>query len=142
MYESLDREFGFDVDVCANDANHKHPRYWTVKDDGLSKDWSGLKCFMNPPYGRPIAGWMRKAVESALGGGALVVAVIPCRTDTRWWGDCMRANEIRLIRGRLHYNDGPEASPFPSCIVVWDGRQEAPERPVLRWVDVTGEAVA
>ncbi len=69
LYESLDREFGFDVDVCANDANHKHPRYWTVKEDGLSKDWSGLKCFMNPPYGRPIAGWMRKAVESARGGG-------------------------------------------------------------------------
>lgn len=54
----------------------------------------------------------------------------------------MRANEIRLIRGRLHYNDGPEAPPFPSCIVIWDERQEAPERPVLRWVDVTGEAVA
>lgn len=130
LYDALDREFRFDVDVCAHEGNHKHERYWTVEDDGLKQDWSGLTCFMNPPYGRTIGQWIHKAAESA-SQGAVVVAVIPCRTDARWWGDVMRASEIRLIKGRLHYNDNPQGAPFPSCIVVWG----TPRVPVISWVD-------
>lgn len=131
LYDALDREFGFDIDVCANESNHKHERYWTIEDDGLKQNWAGLTCFMNPPYGRTIGDWIRKAAESA-SKGAVVVAVIPCRTDARWWADVMKASEIRLIKGRLHYNDGPQTAPFPSCIVIWG----TPHAPVVSWVDL------
>ncbi len=142
LYDNLDAEFHFEIDLCANEVNHKHPRYWTIEDDSLAQSWDGLVAYGNFPYGRGLPAWTSKAADSALRGGALIVALIPCRTDTRWWGDCMKANEIRLIRGRLHYNDGVDAAPFPSCIIVWDGTKEKPDHPELKWVDVEGRAVA
>lgn len=69
LYDTLNREFRFDVDVCAHEGNHKHEVYWTVEDDGLAQDWSGKTCFMNPPYGREIGAWVQKAAESAERGG-------------------------------------------------------------------------
>lgn len=132
LFDALDGEFRFDVDVCAHEGNRKCETYWTLEDDGLAQDWTGKRCFMNPPYGRTIGAWVRKAADSASeGGGTVVVGLLPCRTDAKWWGDVMRASEIRLIRGRLRYSDGPQAAPFPSCIVVWG----TPRVPVIRWVD-------
>lgn len=69
LYDALDREFSFDVDVCAHEGNHKHERWWGVEQDGLAQDWTGLTCFMNPPYGRGIGDWIRKAADSAAQGG-------------------------------------------------------------------------
>lgn len=80
LYQSLDREFSFDVDVCAHQGNHKHERYWSIEDDGLSQDWAGMRCYMNPPYGREIGAWVRKAADSAQGGGGGLL-----------WSDCFRA---------------------------------------------------
>ena len=136
LFDSLDEEVGgFDVDAAANHENHKCERYWTVEEDGLVQDWSGRKVFVNPPYGVAMPAWMRKCADSAE-RGATVYAVIPCRTDARWWADVMRATEIRLIRGRLHYNDGKQAAPFPSCIVVWTPHgPDNGSSPALSWVD-------
>lgn len=120
LFDDLNAEFHFDVDVSANESNHKCEKYWTIEDDGLAQDWTGLRCFMNPPYGRTIGKWIKKARESVeRGGGTVVVAVIPCRTDTKWWDDVMCASEVRLIRGRLKYGDGKDPAPFPSCVVIW-----------------------
>lgn len=67
FYDKLNAEFGFETDVCATAENAKCPRYFTQADDGLAQDWTGT-CWMNPPYGREIGKWMRKAYESAQGG--------------------------------------------------------------------------
>ena len=89
-------------------------------------EWHGT-VFMNPPYGRQIGFWIKKAWDSAQ-QGATVVCLIPCRTDTRWWHDyVMKAKEIRFIRGRLkftHENGVVNSAPFPSCVVVFQGVEE------------------
>lgn len=75
---------------------------------------------MNPPYGRKIGSWVKKAKEAARQGKATVVCLLPARTDTAWWHDyVMKADEIRLIRGRLKFGDGKGNAPFPSAIVVF-----------------------
>lgn len=75
---------------------------------------------MNPPYGRQIGNWVKKAKETARQGKATVVCLLPARTDTAWWHDyVMKADEIRLIRGRLKFGDGKGSAPFPSAIVVF-----------------------
>ena len=60
LFEALDREFGFDLDVCATADNAKCARYYTPEQDGLKQRWEGA-CWMNPPYGRDIGKWIRKA---------------------------------------------------------------------------------
>ena len=120
-YAALDAEFRFTLDPCASVANHKCPDYYTKEDDGLTKDWSGHRVFVNPPYGRAISAWIKKCSDEAKKPGTLVVALLPARTDTRWFHDHVngKARELRFLRGRLHYNDAPNAAPFPSMIVVF-----------------------
>lgn len=108
----------FDVDVCATKENTKADMYWTKEDDGLSQDWSDLKCWMNPPYGREIGKWVKKAYESAQ-GGALVVCLLPARTDTKWWHEYCMKGEVLFIRGRLKFGESKNSVPFPSAVVIF-----------------------
>jgi len=72
---------------------------------------------MNPPYGRVIGDWMRKAYEESQ-RGALVVCLVPARTDTAWWHDYAAKGDVTFIRGRLKFGDGKNSAPFPSALVV------------------------
>ena len=119
-FAALDREFGFTLDVCALPENAKCERYFTPADDGLSRPWEGV-CWMNPPYGRTIARWMAKAVESAA-AGATVVCLVPARTDTAWWHDYAVKGEIRFLRGRLKFGGAQQPAPFPSAVVIFRGQ--------------------
>lgn len=67
FFDKLNEEFGFDLDVCATAENAKCQKFFTKKDNGLSRKWTGM-CWMNPPYGREIGKWVQKAYESSLWG--------------------------------------------------------------------------
>src|SRR5690606_4287150 len=96
------------------------------------KSWADETVFMNPPYGRVIADWIRKAYEEAQ-AGALVVALIPARTDTRYWHEyVMKAAEIRLVKGRLKFGNSRDSAPFPSAVVIWrKGHEGVPKLSVM-----------
>jgi phage N-6-adenine-methyltransferase len=119
FFEAVDKVYHFDLDVCATHANAKCERYFTKEVDGLSQIWSGV-CWMNPPYGREISLWVRKAYESALEAGTVVVCLLPARTDTKWWHNYViaRAERICFIRGRLRFS-GKGPAPFPSALIVF-----------------------
>lgn len=119
LFNRLNKEFNFTLDVCASEENAKCPKYYTKEEDAMKKEWGGV-IWMNPPYGRRIGNWVKKAKETAQQGKATVVCLLPARTDTAWWHDyVMKADEIRLIRGRLKFGDGKGSAPFPSAIVVF-----------------------
>lgn len=109
--------FGFDLDVCATPKNAKCKKFYTPEDDGLTKPWTG-RCWMNPPYGRNIGKWMKKAYESGR-DGALVVCLVPARTDTHWWHDYALRGEVRYIRGRIKFVGAKHSAPFPSAVVIF-----------------------
>ena len=81
LFNELNKEFKFTLDVCANEENHKLDIYFSEEQDGLKQDWEKNICFMNPPYGRVISKWIKKAFEESQ-KGALVVCSIPSRTET------------------------------------------------------------
>ncbi len=118
-FDALHAEFGFETDVCALPENAKCPTYFTPESDGLSQSWRGV-CWMNPPYGRTMPKWIRKAFESSL-EGATVVCLIPARTDTAAWHDYCMKGEIRFIRGRLKFGGHTNSAPFPSAVVIFRG---------------------
>ena len=121
LFNELDAEFGFELDVCADKANAKCSRYFTEADDGLAQTWSGV-CWMNPPYGEAIGKWVQKARESAE-AGATVVCLVPARVDTAWWWHNCRYGEVRFLRGRLKFGGSETSAPFPSAVVIF-GRPE------------------
>lgn len=118
FFDALNDEFHFDLDVCATNENTKCPRYFTEEQDGLSQQWRG-RCWMNPPYGREIGKWVRKAYESVTGGCELVCCLLPARTDTAWWHEYCMNGEIRFVRGRLKFGDSRNSAPFPSAVVIF-----------------------
>lgn len=115
LFDELDAEFSFDLDVCALPENAKCAKYFTPEDDGLDQEWTGT-CWMNPPYGREIKRWIKKASES----GVAVVCLLPARTDTAWFHDYILGRaEIRFLRGRLRFVGATSSAPFPSMVVVF-----------------------
>ena len=123
FFDKQDAIYGFTLDVCATADNAKCAQYYTEADNGLEQPWGGV-CWMNPPYGRTIGLWMRKAYESGL-GGATVVCLVPSRTDTRWWHDYAMKGRIEFIRGRLKFGSAKNSAPFPSALVVFSQKEEA-----------------
>ena len=119
FFDTLNAEFHFDLDVCATPENAKCEQYYTKQQDGLAQKWLGTR-WMNPPYGREIWKWVKKAHESANSEMATVVCLLPARTDTRWFHDYIYGKaEIRFDRGRLKFGDSQNSAPFPSMIAVF-----------------------
>jgi len=118
FFDTLDAEFGFTLDVCALPHNAKCQRFFTPDEDGLKQHWQGV-CWMNPPYGREIGRWVRKAYQSAQ-EGATIVCLVPARTDTAWWHTwVVKADDVRFIRGRLKFGGSQNSAPFPSAVVIF-----------------------
>ena len=126
LFDSLDNQFHFTLDPCANDQNHKCEKYFTEKQDGLKQDWAGERVFCNPPYGRDVSKWVKKCYDETNDGNCrLAVMLLNARTDTRWFHEYIyhKADEIRFIKGRLQFEGSTNRAPFPSMIVIFWGKE-------------------
>ena len=158
LVDALEALFGrFDLDPCATYESRKAPAWFgrdsmrcsfgdgTYKaapsfnpcagcrpaEDGLAEPWFG-SVFVNPPYGRGVGKWVEKCYNEVVkGNAALVVALLPVSTDTRWWlWWVSQATEVRFLKGRIRFVGAPDPAPFASAIVVW-------RRGMLGWGRVT-----
>lgn len=124
LFDSLDSVFHFDLDVCAVPENAKCENFFSPDQDGLAMPWYGT-CWCNPPYGRLVGRWVKKAFDSYL-EGCSVVMLLPSRTDTRWFHDYIYGiADIYFLRGRLKFGGSKSPAPFPSMVVVFGGFEDA-----------------
>ncbi len=126
LFDAVDSIWSFDLDAASSDGNALCADHCTRESDGLETDWGGHRVWVNPPYGREIGRWVRKADEEARKPDTVVVMLLPARTDTRWWQDHVipHAAEIAYIRGRLRFTLAGEpqgTAPFPSALVRFGG---------------------
>lgn len=127
LFDELDAEFGFDLDACATPDNAKCKRFFTPEQDGLKQNWKNT-VWCNPPYGRQIGQWVKKAHDSAAVNGAVVVMLLPARTDTRWFHDYIYGKaEVRFLRGRIKFGAARYNAPFPCMVVIY--KKEAHHEP-------------
>lgn len=129
LYEMLDREFHFTLDVCTSEEKAKCVEFFSS--NALTRPWVPLEegtVWCNPPYGRGLGDWVEKAYRESVGnhGTVTVVMLLPARTDTQWFhAYVLPHTEIRFIRGRVEF-DGPHTGkrgrcPFLSMIVIFKG---------------------
>ena len=121
LFDKLDKEFHFDLDVCANESNHKCALYYDRKQDGLKMPWEGHVVWCNPPYGREIGKWVKKACNEHMAHGTTIVMLLPARTDTRWFHNHVLGwSTIRFLQGRLKFGDCKNSAPFPSMLAIYN----------------------
>lgn len=120
LFDKISSIFNFSLDVCALPENAKCENYYTPKDDGLSKPWKG-GVWCNPPYGREISSWVKKAYEeSQKEYNSFVLMLLPARTDTRWWWEYVQGKAtLFFIKGRVKFGDHNVGAPFPSVLALY-----------------------
>lgn len=117
LFDKLNEEFGFTLDVASTHENAKTSRHYTQEEDGLKQSWDNEIVWCNPPYGRGLADWVKKASEQL---GGVCVMLIPSRTDTKWFHEYIyHKAEIRFLKGRLKFGGHKTAAPFPNMVVIW-----------------------
>ena len=139
LFDAFNELYDFDLDVAANYKNTKCAHWICKEDDGLSKDWKEVSncAWMNPPY-NDVKSWIAKAASEAK-KGLTVVCLLPYRPDTRAWFDHIwetitiadfscahqpkKGVKVIAIKGRLKFNDSKNSAPFPSVVVVFDGKE-------------------
>jgi phage N-6-adenine-methyltransferase len=125
LFELLDREFKFDIDVAASDRNHKCPNYYTEEDDSLDDDihWftsivgssvPSRSAFCNPGFS-DLGPWMEKAasqVNTPSSHSKVAVVVGLVSPSTEWWRFCVdHASEIRMLSPRVQFK-------FPDALLT------------------------
>jgi len=138
IFKPLQEEFNIVLDVCATDQNKKCDAYLDRKLNGLTSEWlivgetgkpSKGACWMNPPYGREVGAWVRKAHAESL-KGITTVALLPARTDTKWFHEYIYGKtEIRFFKGRIRFVNAKASAPFPSMIVIFKPQKKK----LFRW---------
>lgn len=133
IFDPLNEEFKFDVDVCADSENKKCPDYIDEKLDGLRQEWSdwGRTTWCNPPYSDSTK-WIRKAIAQQA-KGVTTVMLLPSRTDTKAFHTYIYKKEgveIRFIEGRIRFVGAGASAPFPSMVVIFHGKPQGPPKPL------------
>ena len=119
FFDKYDEVYHFTLDPASSHDNAKCANHFTLEDDGLHKNWGGQRVWLNPPYGRAIGEWVRKAYEESRKPDTAVVCLLPARTDTKWFHDYCVKGKVEFIRGRLHFGNSKNSAPFPSMVVVF-----------------------
>lgn len=129
FFEGVKSYFGLDIDVCASESNHKLEKYYTIKENGLSKEWKG-KCWCNPPYSNQKP-WIEKSIESVIKNDAEVFMLIPMSPETKYYNELVLDSNytfsIYLIKGRLSFLQDKKkiGSPrFASCLIHFRKKKE------------------
>lgn len=135
LFDALDAEFGFSVDVCASAHNSKVPiNFFDINENGLAKSWAsadvgGGMVWCNPPYSQKDQ-WIEKAFWTAFHGLNTIVLLIPAKTDTASWWDYCTLAEVRFLPGRLVFVGAESGAPFPAAVVVFrEGLSEKNYKP-------------
>ena len=124
FFDKLNDVYRFTLDPCANEQNHKCETWFGPGSpyalDGLAESWAGHKVFMNPPYGREIVKWVRKAYQEHKQHGILIIGLLPSRTGPKWFHNWVyHKAELIFLEGRLKFGDGEGSAPFDSLLAKW-----------------------
>lgn len=132
FFDKVSQEFNFTLDAAAFKTSALCPNYYgpdheqTDRRDALECDWvkdsAGGWIWLNPPYGRALPHFIKKAHNEYL-RGAKIVILIPSRTGTSYWHDYLVNHEIRFIRGRLKFGNTNTSAPFDSALIIMGGNQ-------------------
>lgn len=123
LFNVIDNEFKFNLDVCALPENAKCVNYFSPDVDGLKQDWKGA-CWMNPPFNKNLKEWVVKADSESKKHNSVVCCLIPVRSNTIWWKNVCLGAEIRFIIGEVNFNELKRGLWLPMCLMIFGSNKK------------------
>lgn len=118
------------LDPCASDdpARWFAEQNYNALDNGLGLPWDDFGLvYVNPPYSHMLE-WSA-AIQQAAHHGSSVIALVPARTDTKWWRKATQeADCVAFWNGRITFAEAPGPAPFPSAVIACNVSQRAMRR--------------
>ena len=115
-------------DYCASDNNHVCKKYFTKKDNALTKDWK-WDGFCNFPYSKQYE-FMEKAWKEHQKNNIELLILAYSKTDTQWWADFVENKaEVHFIKNRIKFLDKngkltANQAPYPSCWIIYRRKKQ------------------
>lgn len=144
LFEEYDLLYHFTVDAAADETNHLLPKWWGPNSpvgvlDSLQHNWIGEVCWLNPPYSM-VGEFIEKAAMELFLHDVTTVCLVPSRTDTKWWHNCVWDKDKwrwrngvwgNFLKGRVKFVDptgrlGKHSAPFPSVVLVFSPSYVSP----------------
>ena len=130
LFDQLNAEFDFEIDLAATAENTKCSSFYSLQLDSLSQHWGSqfARGWLNPPYSRGLCGHFIEKAARQRRMGFLTVMLLPSRTDTKAFHTHIydakmwqprEGVEIRFLPGRLKFGNAKNGAPFPSMIVIF-----------------------
>jgi len=135
VFDYLNREFGFVMDLAASSTNTKCPFYFDESANSLSKQWPAVPGWLNPPYSK-IGPWVEKSAVAHL-HGTTVVMLVPADPSVEWFRTAwLSAHEMRFISGRLAFISAETGKPVSgnnkgSVIIIWRPGARTTDGPIV-----------
>ena len=101
-------------------------RYFTAKDNGLAKAWSG-RVWLNPPYNRGLITQFVGKFRDEFARGKITQAIILTNntTDTQWWHDLAAvAKLICFTRGRIKFEGAENNNTNGQTFLYYGGKNQ------------------
>jgi len=145
LFDELDKEFNFDIDLCANAENSKCDRfysdyltnrihrkgdhsgdatgyYWSLEGHNNPLSCDKIHCaFMNPPYSRPtktnpgINAFIEKAWEDSK--HCKIVCLVKCDPSTKWWATFWNYEPVKKLHDQYEIYTIENRGPKSGCEV-------------------------
>ena len=133
LFDRLDKEFNFTVDVCSTHINAKCNKHYTKEDNGLAQDWGGETVWLAAPFS-DVTPWLKKAVTETRTDNTKVVCLLKFDPSTKWFKDAMNhCSEIYSMK-RIKFIGHKCVAGFPTCLMVFNSnRFDDIRRPLSRY---------
>jgi phage N-6-adenine-methyltransferase len=135
LFDPLNDEFHFTLDVAANEHNTKCAKYFDKKANGLNQPWKGEIVWCNPPYNaKALDNFTAKALYEAQENDVVSVLLVPAKTDQKWFHRLWSVRqqvEFRWVRGRIKFVGAANGSTFSSVVIVIRPNKVPDDEPTL-----------
>lgn len=119
IFIPLNKEFNFEIDICATEENKKCLQYYTKERDCFTQNWNQTS-WINPEF-VIVKKFVKKAYEDSQKFKSTIVMLVLVKSNTNWWRDyVMKAKEVRFINQKVTFKNQEQGLRFPACIVIFE----------------------
>lgn len=144
LFDILNREYKFAVDLAASKDNHLLPKYYTRENSAIGKKWPKNRfSFCNPPFSVPNLGNFTAEAAAQQIDNRYSVFLLPAYVMEGWFEKYIYgcASRLVLFTGRLCYYtpEGVESegNRFGSCVAEFGERKAPGPCTDIRWRSLT-----